>query len=135
MIQRPNLQLRDSNKKATILQKTGGQSAGGQILYQKPKLNEGIREKRSVSFHKMTVASLHTKLLWKTIFSYLDLFDWIISVCAPLPSTLCSPQLQSTCHYIVNHYVRLWQVRLGGANNMHPLGAGVGGGHKRKRSI
>ena len=38
-----------------------------------------------------------------------------------LPSTLCAPQLQSTCHYIVNHYVKIWPVRLGDANNMRPL--------------
>ena len=30
------------------------------------------------------------------------------------PSTLCAPQLPSTCHYIVNHHVKLWHVRLGG---------------------
>ena len=40
------------------------------------------------------------------------------------PSTLCAPQLQSTCHYIVNHYVKLLHVRLGGANNMRPLSWG-----------
>ena len=57
---------------------------------------------------------------------------WIFSVCAPPPSTLCSPQLQSTCHYIVNHYVKILHVHLGVANNMHPLS--WGGGHKRKRS-
>ena len=49
------------------------------------------------------------------------------------PSTLCAPQLQSTCQYIVNHYVKILHVRLGGANNMRPLSWG-GGGHKRKRS-
>ena len=32
----------------------------------------------------------------------------------PPPSTLCAPQLQSTCHYIVNHYVKILHVRLGG---------------------
>ena len=40
------------------------------------------------------------------------------------PSTLCSPQLQSTCHYIVNHYVKILHVHLGVANNMHPLSWG-----------
>ena len=40
------------------------------------------------------------------------------------PSTLCAPQLQSTCHYIVNHYVKILHVRLGGANNMRPLSWG-----------
>ena len=52
----------------------------------------------------------------------------------PPPSTLCSPQLQSTCHYIVNHYVKILHVHLGVANNMRPLSCGGGGGHKRKRS-
>ena len=50
----------------------------------------------------------------------------LFSVCAP-PSTLCSPQLQSTCHYIVNHYVNILHVHLGVANNMHPLSWGGGG--------
>ena len=36
------------------------------------------------------------------------------------------PQLQSTCHYIVNHSVKILHVRLGGANNMHPLSLGGG---------
>ena len=40
------------------------------------------------------------------------------------------PQWQSTCHYIVNHYVKIMHVRLGVANNMHPLSWG----HKRNRS-
>ena len=40
------------------------------------------------------------------------------------PSTLCSPQLQSTCHYIVNHNLKIWHVRLEGANNMHSLSLG-----------
>ena len=31
------------------------------------------------------------------------------------------PQLQSTCNYIVNHYVKIWHVRLWSANYMHPL--------------
>ena len=43
-------------------------------------------------------------------------------------STLCSPQLQSTCPYIVNHYVKIWHVHLEGANNMQPLSWGGGGG-------
>ena len=34
------------------------------------------------------------------------------------------PQLlQSTCHYTVNRYVKIW--RLGGANNMHSLRWGI----------
>ena len=54
----------------------------------------------------------------------------LFRLCPP-PSTLCAPQLQSTCHYIVNHYVKILHVRLGGANKMRPLSWG---GHKRKRS-
>ena len=56
----------------------------------------------------------------------------LFRLCPPPPSTLCSPQLQSTCHYIVNHFVKILHVHLGVANNMHPLS--WGGGHKRKRS-
>ena len=62
----------------------------------------------------------------------------IFSVCAPPPPPpphpqyVMQPQLQSTCHYIVIHYVKLWQVRLGGgggggggaANNIHTLSGG-----------
>ena len=36
----------------------------------------------------------------------------------PPPRTLCTPQLQSTCHYIISIK---WYVRLVGANNMSPL--------------
>ena len=46
--------------------------------------------------------------------------------------TLCAPQLQSTCQYIVNHYVKILHVRLGGANNMHPLSWGGGGAQTEK---
>ena len=60
----------------------------------------------------------------KHIDSFLIFKTGIFSVCAPPPSTLCSPQLQSTCHYIVNHHVKIWHVLLGGANNMHPLSWG-----------
>ena len=48
----------------------------------------------------------------------------MFSVCSPPPpppSTLCPSPLQSTCHYIVNHHVKILHVRLGGANNMRPL--------------
>ena len=48
----------------------------------------------------------------------------IFSFCAP--STLCSPKLRSTRHYIVNHYVKILHVHLGVANNMHPLSWGGG---------
>ena len=34
------------------------------------------------------------------------------------------PPLQSKCHYIVNLYVKIWHVRLRGANNMHLLSLG-----------
>ena len=39
---------------------------------------------------------------------------------------------ESTIDYIVNHYVKIWHVVPGVANNMHLLN--WGGGHKRKRS-
>ena len=42
------------------------------------------------------------------------------------PSTFCAPQLQSMCRYIVYHYVKIWHVRLGDANNMQPLSWGGG---------
>ena len=56
------------------------------------------------------------------------------SLCA-FPSTLCSPMLQSTCHYIVNHDVKIWHVRRGGgggggervANYMQSLNGGTKG--------
>ena len=48
----------------------------------------------------------------------------------PPPSTLCTRQLQSTCHYMLNLHVKIWHVRLEGANNVHPL-SWV---NKRKRS-
>ena len=47
----------------------------------------------------------------------------IFSVCAH--STLCDPQLQNTCHYIVNQYVKYYTCVLGGANNMRPLSWGA----------
>ena len=50
----------------------------------------------------------------------------LFRLCPP-PSTLCAPQLQSTCHYIVNHHVKILQVRLGGANYMRSLSWGGGG--------
>ena len=43
----------------------------------------------------------------------------------PPPSNLCAPQLQSTCHYIVNLYVKILYVRLGDANNIRPLSWGA----------
>ena len=53
----------------------------------------------------------------------------IFSVRVPAPPYIMHPQLQRTCHRIVNHYVKIWHVRLGGgggggANNMHPLNWG-----------
>ena len=53
--------------------------------------------------------------MWKKIFRSFPF------VPPPPPITLCSPQLLSTCHYIVNHHVKILHMRLGGANNMHPL--------------
>ena len=35
----------------------------------------------------------------------------IVSVCAP--QYVMRPELQSTCHYIVNHYVNMWHVSQG----------------------
>ena len=57
----------------------------------------------------------------------------IFSVCPPPPPPpqyVMLPQLQSTCHYIVKYYVKIWHVRLGGggggsANIMHPLSLGA----------
>ena len=40
----------------------------------------------------------------------------IFSVCAL--QYIMQPQLQSRCHYIVNHYLKIWHVRLGYANKM-----------------
>ena len=59
----------------------------------------------------------------------LDLFRF-----CPL-STLCARQLQTACLYIENHYVKIWHVRLGGANNMHPLSGGGGGGGGQTEKI
>ena len=52
-----------------------------------------------------------------------DFFRWC-------PQYAMHPQLQSTCHYIIIHYVKIWHVRLGDENNMHPLSWGK----KMKRS-
>ena len=53
----------------------------------------------------------------------------------PPPRTLWTPQLQSTCHYIVNHYGKIFHVRLGvWIICTHQAGGGGGGGDKRKRS-
>ena len=81
----------------------------------------------------------------------------IFSVCAPppppplrygpppLPGTLCpspvcyAPQVRyappryRARHYIVNHHVKIWNVRLGGANNMRPLSWGGGGGAQTEK--
>ena len=45
----------------------------------------------------------------------IKLSDLFFCLCPPPPPprTLCNPQLGSTCHYIVNHYVKIWNVRLG----------------------
>ena len=53
------------------------------------------------------------------------------------PTTLCAPQLQSTCHYIVNHYVQIWHVRLaggGGVVAVQIICSHYAGGDKQKRS-
>ena len=60
------------------------------------------------------------------------IFVWIFSVCAPPPQYVMLLQLQSTCHYLVNDYVKIWHVCLGCANNMHPLSWEGGGGTNGK---
>ena len=62
---------------------------------------------------------------WLTIFR-------IFSVCAPPPQYVMHPQLQSTGHYIINHYIKIWHVRLRVANNIHPLSWGGGDGVTEK---
>ena len=62
-------------------------------------------------FQKNFVAKLQLIKFW--------IFSGIFSIFAPI--TLCAPHLQSTYHYTVRHYVKVWHVRLGVANNMHPL--------------
>ena len=62
----------------------------------------------------------------KTSFGPFSIVNRIFSVCAP--QYVLRPQLQGTCHYIVNHYVKIWHVLLGDANNMRPLSWGGGGG-------
>ena len=57
---------------------------------------------------------------------FIDLFRLCPPPPPPHPVRYAPPQLQSTCHYIVNHYVKIWHVRLGGANNMRPLSWGGG---------
>ena len=68
-----------------------------------------------------------TKTICERLFDILDLFR----LCNP--RTLGAPQLHNTCNYIVNRYVKILLVHLGGENNMRPLSWG-GGGYKRKRS-
>ena len=53
------------------------------------------------------------------IIHFLDLFRLGSQYDMPLPG-----QLRSTCHYMSNHYVKIWHVRLEVANNMHPLSCG-----------
>ena len=42
----------------------------------------------------------------------------------PPPQYVMLPQLQRTGHCMINHYVKIWKLRLGDANNMHPLSWG-----------
>ena len=44
----------------------------------------------------------------------------------PLPQYVMQPPVTEHVSYIVNHYVKIWVVRLGIANNMHPLSWGGG---------
>ena len=57
---------------------------------------------------------------------------WIFFRLCPQYVLRLRPQLKSTCHYTVNHYVKILHVLLGGSNNIRPLSGGWG--HKRKRS-
>ena len=54
------------------------------------------------------------------------LFNGFFRLCPPYDM---SPKLHSTCNYTVNHYVRIWRVRPGVANNMHHY---AGGGTNEK---
>ena len=60
------------------------------------------------------------KIQWS--FSLYFLFWNFFRLC---PQYVMGPQLQSTCHYIVNHYVKILHVHLGAANNMRPLSWGA----------
>ena len=65
---------------------------------------------------------------------------WIFYVCPPPPPPQCVMRAlvtehsklraeysrKSQSHYIVNHYVKIWHVCLGGAKNVRPLSWGYG---------
>ena len=72
---------------------------------------------------------------WCTFFTQ-KVFNYrsgISSICPPPPPQyVMRPQLKRTCHYIVNHHVKTWRVRLGGANNMRQLSWTVAGAQTEK---
>ena len=66
-------------------------------------------------------------ILQKFLVSYLqnnfrnNFINGLLNLFRLYPQYVMRPRLQSTCHYIVNHYLKIWYVRLGDANNMLPL--------------
>ena len=106
------------------------------IVQQRPKIYSIKRteNKNAINYFVIVEFSDQFALKWNIILKRAngykkDKVSWIFSVCAPPPPQyVMRPQLQSTCHYIVNYYVKLLHVRLGGANNMRPLSwAGTNG--------
>ena len=74
-------------------------------------------------------ADQHSGLLIAEIFSGISPPPPPITLCPPPPHYAMPPRLpplQSTCHNIVNNYVKIWHVRLGGANNINPPSWGGG---------
>ena len=69
---------------------------------------------------------------WKFFELYVKTCPAIFFICASkyvsLLSMLCVPQIQSKFHYTVNHYVKIWRVRLAGVNSIHSLSWGAGEG-------
>ena len=58
----------------------------------------------------------------------------LLRLCPP-PSTLCAPQLQSTCHYIVNHYVKYGTWVWGGGGCKQYTSTKVGGGGAQTEKV
>ena len=82
------------------------------------------------SVHSKIVYLVRFQFIQPTMFNLRDVFRLCSPpppsrLCPPPPSRLCPPQLQSTCPYIVNHYVKMWHLRLGAANDVHPLSLGA----------
>ena len=82
------------------------------------------RGNRSTKKSKKGKVQTYVSVLKTAIFQLIQTYAGSFPFVPPPPSTLCSPQLQSTCHYIVHHYVKILHVHLGVANNMHPLSWG-----------